>query len=143
MQKAEVVLSMLGQKAKEDSTFVFDRLYRNLFNSDFYLTDKPDTGPGGLGVWDKPILERHQVLARLAADKCELCGNPWDSTNTLEVHHARSLKDIKQKYAKRGRDIPQWVLRMSSLRRKTLVVCEKCHDEIHAGTSTKNFREML
>jgi group II intron reverse transcriptase/maturase len=37
MQRAEVVLSMLGQKAKEDSTFVFDRLYRNLFNPDFYL----------------------------------------------------------------------------------------------------------
>ena len=37
MQKAEIVLSMLGQKAKEDSSFVFDRLYRNLFNPDFYL----------------------------------------------------------------------------------------------------------
>ena len=37
MQKAEIVLSMLGQKAKENSTFVFDRLYRNLFNPDFYL----------------------------------------------------------------------------------------------------------
>ena len=37
MQKAEIVLSMLGQKAKEDNAFVFDRLYRNLFNPDFYL----------------------------------------------------------------------------------------------------------
>jgi hypothetical protein len=37
MQRAEIVLSMLGQKAKEDSSFVFDRLYRNLFNPDFYL----------------------------------------------------------------------------------------------------------
>src|SRR5215468_5529575 len=37
MQRAEIVLSMLGQKAREDSTFVFDRLYRNLFNPDFYL----------------------------------------------------------------------------------------------------------
>jgi group II intron reverse transcriptase/maturase len=111
------------------------------FNEPIRKKDKPDIGPGGLGIWDKPILERHQILARLAADKCELCGKPWDSTNTLEVHHARSLQDVKQKYAKRGQNVPQWVLRMSSLRRKTLVVCEKCHDEIHAGTSTKSLRE--
>jgi hypothetical protein len=113
------------------------------FNEPIRKKDKPDIGPGGLGIWDKPILERHQILKRLAADKCELCGELWDSTNTLEVHHVRKLKDIKQKYAKRGQHIPQWVLRMSSLRRKTLVVCQKCHDEIHAGTSNKSPREVL
>lgn len=37
MQKAELVLSMLNQKSKSDSTFKFRRLYRNLFNMDFYL----------------------------------------------------------------------------------------------------------
>lgn len=36
MQSAEVVLSMLGQKSIQNSEFVFDRLYRNLFNPDFY-----------------------------------------------------------------------------------------------------------
>lgn len=113
------------------------------FNEPLRKKEKPDNGPGGLGIWDKPILERHQILTRLAADTCELCGKPWDSSNTLEVHHVRKLKDIKQKYARRGQTIPQWVLRMSSLRRKTLVVCQKCHDEIHAGTSTKSLRETL
>jgi group II intron reverse transcriptase/maturase len=113
------------------------------FNESIRKKDKPDIGPGGLGIWDKPILERHQILARLAADKCELCGESWDSTNNLEVHHVRKLKDIKQKYAKRGQNIPEWVLRMSSLRRKTLVVCEKCHHEIHTGASTKSLREKL
>jgi group II intron reverse transcriptase/maturase len=113
------------------------------FNEPIKKRDQPDIGPGGLGIWDKPILERHQILARLAAEECELCGKPWDSTNTLEVHHVRKLKDIKQKYARRGRNIPQWVLRMSSLRRKTLVVCQKCHDEIHAGTSAKSLRDTL
>lgn len=113
------------------------------FNEPIKKKDKPDIGPGGLGIWDKPILERHQILKRLAADKCELCEQPWNSANTLEVHHVRKLKDIKQKYARRGQNIPQWVLRMSSLRRKTLVVCQKCHDEIHAGTSTKSLREGL
>lgn len=113
------------------------------FNEPLKKRDQPDTGPGGLGIWDKPILARHQILKRLAADTCELCGKPWDSTNTLEVHHVRKLKDIKQKYARRGQSIPQWVLRMSGLRRKTLVVCQKCHDEIHAGTSTRSLREPL
>ena len=37
MQRAEVVLSMLAQKSVQDSTFVFDRLYRNLFNPDLFL----------------------------------------------------------------------------------------------------------
>lgn len=113
------------------------------FNEPLRKKDKPDTGPGGLGIWDKPILERHQITKRLAADTCELCEKPWNSTNTLEVHHVRKLKDIKQKYARKGENIPKWVLRMSSLRRKTLVVCEKCHNEIHAGTSTKSLKEHL
>jgi group II intron reverse transcriptase/maturase len=37
MQSAEVVLSMLGQKSTQNSEFVFDRLYRNLFNPDFFM----------------------------------------------------------------------------------------------------------
>src|SRR3989441_7254575 len=37
MQKAEVVLSMLAQKSTQDSTFVFNRLYRNLFNPDLFM----------------------------------------------------------------------------------------------------------
>lgn len=37
MQKAELVLTKLNQKSKEDKTFRFRRLYRNLFNQDFYL----------------------------------------------------------------------------------------------------------
>jgi group II intron reverse transcriptase/maturase len=113
------------------------------FNEPIKKKDKPLVGPSGLGIWDKPILPRHQILARLAADTCELCDKPWDSSNSLEVHHVRKLKDVVRKYAKRGRDMPQWVRRMSGLRRKTLVVCEKCHDEIHAGTGTQPFREML
>ncbi|TCW39349.1 hypothetical protein EDC32_102598 [Laceyella sacchari] len=36
MQRAEVILSLLSQKAKEQPHFRFRRLYRNLFNPDFY-----------------------------------------------------------------------------------------------------------
>ncbi|SFI70290.1 reverse transcriptase/maturase family protein [Thermoflavimicrobium dichotomicum] len=37
MQRAEVILSLLGRKSKENPSFVFQRLYRNFFNPDFYL----------------------------------------------------------------------------------------------------------
>lgn len=37
MQKAETVLSILSEQSKKDTDHVFDRLYRNLFNSDFYV----------------------------------------------------------------------------------------------------------
>jgi group II intron reverse transcriptase/maturase len=37
MQKAETILGIIEKKAKSDKRFKFDRLYRNLFNPDFYL----------------------------------------------------------------------------------------------------------
>lgn len=37
MQKAELVLTKLYQKSQEDKAFVFQRLYRNLYNPHFYM----------------------------------------------------------------------------------------------------------
>ena len=37
MQNAETVLSILKQKSEHDENYKFNRLYRNLFNEDFYL----------------------------------------------------------------------------------------------------------
>lgn len=69
---------------------------------------------------------RTEILKRLLADTCELCG----VTEKIEVHHIRKLADLK----KNGKQqVPGWVERMSARRRKTLMVCSKCHDEIHAG----------
>lgn len=36
MQSAEVIVSLLSKKAQNDENFVFQRLYRHLFNPDFY-----------------------------------------------------------------------------------------------------------
>jgi group II intron reverse transcriptase/maturase len=83
---------------------------------------------------DKLVIDiptRCQLLTRLEADICELCG---ENARPLQVHHVRKLKDVKRKYAKRGKSAPEWVLRMASIRRKTLVVCKKCHMAIHAGS---------
>lgn len=71
-----------------------------------------------------------QLIKRLNANKCELCG----SNENIEVHHVRKLKDIKDKYKKRGKVTPNWVITMSRLNRKTLIVCKKCHVKIHNGT---------
>ncbi|MBI1256414.1 MAG: group II intron reverse transcriptase/maturase [Chloroflexi bacterium] len=83
---------------------------------------------------------RHRILDRLNANHCELCGYQSNSPSEFEVHHVRKLRDIKQKYQKRGQHIPNWVLAMASLNRKTLVVCKSCHRAIHSGQNTHPFK---
>jgi len=71
-----------------------------------------------------------QLIKRLNANLCELCGT---QEGEFEVHHVRKLKDIKNKYKKRGKTIPHWVLTMSKLNRKSLITCTDCHHKIHTG----------
>ncbi len=69
---------------------------------------------------------RTELLERLLADTCELCG----STVGVDVHHIRRLADFRTK----GQgDTPEWVKVMVARHRKTLVVCRACHAAIHAG----------
>ena len=73
--------------------------------------------------------DRVELIQRLLADECELCG----STADIHVHHIRALRDLNVK----GRSQkPQWVRIMAARRRKTLVVCRTCHQDIHAGRWT-------
>jgi hypothetical protein len=67
---------------------------------------------------------RSEVVQRLLAQECELCG----STDRCEVHHIRKLADLNRPGQ---REKPLWVRRMVSRRRKTLVTCRKCHEGIH------------
>lgn len=69
------------------------------------------------------------LIRRLQADTCELCGSERD----CEVHHIHKLIDIKRYWAGQ-REKPQWVQKMIEMRRKTLIVCTKCHLSIHNGT---------
>jgi group II intron reverse transcriptase/maturase len=70
-----------------------------------------------------------ELLKRLQADECELCG----STRQVEVHHIHKLADLKRPGRK---EVPEWMRLMAARRRKTLVVCRSCHEAIHAGRST-------
>jgi group II intron reverse transcriptase/maturase len=73
---------------------------------------------------------RNELLQRLMADRCELCG----SSDGVQVHHVRKLADLN----KPGRqELPLWRKMMSGRRRKTLVVCLQCHTDIHAGRPTR------
>jgi len=64
---------------------------------------------------------RSELLERLLAEECELCG----STEDIEVHHIRKLADLHGG--------SRWEKVMAARRRKTLVVCRTCHDRIHHG----------
>ena len=67
-----------------------------------------------------------ELLKRLQADECELCG----SIRQVEVHHIRKLADLKRPGRK---EVPGWMRLMAARRRKTLVLCRSCHEAIHAG----------
>ena len=70
---------------------------------------------------------RTQLIQRLLAEECELCG----SKESVEVHHIRKLADLKKRY--KGKKMPEWARVMAERYRKTLVVCRQCHTDIHAG----------
>jgi len=58
---------------------------------------------------------------RLKARLCELCGTA--ESDHYQIHHVNKVKNLKGKQL--------WEKVMIAKRRKTLVVCKKCHYEIH------------
>ena len=72
-----------------------------------------------------PVIPRKELISRLLAGRCEMCGRPGPT----EVHQVRKLADL----AKPGQPQPGWAELMARQRRKTLVVCQACHDTIHTG----------
>jgi Type II intron maturase/AI2M/AI1M-like, HNH endonuclease len=80
------------------------------------------------------MTNRSELLQRVLADTCELCG----SQKQVEVHHIRKLADLEKP---RRADKPKLMKLMLTRRRKTLVVCRRCHKNIHAGRSTKLLRK--
>jgi group II intron reverse transcriptase/maturase len=76
---------------------------------------------------DRPILPatgRKELITRLRASWCELCG----TRAQVQVHQVRKLADL----AVPGQPQPAWAQKMARMRRKTLIVCPSCHDSIHA-----------
>jgi len=76
---------------------------------------------------------RSELEKRLLAQVCEVC-EATSRTTQIEVHHIRALKDLS---TYDGREKPLWVKIMAARRRKTLVLCRTCHDDLHAGRPLK------
>ena len=71
----------------------------------------------------KPHYGFNELDKRISAKKCELCGA---ENISFEIHHINKLKNLK------GKEL--WEKIMISRKRKTLVVCKKCHYKIHGRT---------
>lgn len=76
---------------------------------------------------------RSELEKRLLADTCEYCGTTGD-TERIEVHHIRALKDLQ---TEDGREKPAWVKIMAARKRKTLVLCATCHQDVTYGRAMR------
>jgi RNA-directed DNA polymerase len=65
---------------------------------------------------------RSSIQQRLEANVCEFCGK---EKGFFEVHHVKKLKDVQGKEG--------WKQIMIARKRKTLILCNACHDKLHAG----------
>jgi len=68
---------------------------------------------------------RKELIHRLRKRWCELC----EHGATVVVHQVAGLSRL----GKPGPDRPAWAALMARKRRKTLVVCRRCHEVIHAN----------
>lgn len=84
-------------------------------------------------AWDNPIVDTitvgsriaqspNDLVTRLNAEECEACGG---TAGPFEMHHPHRLKD------KRRDQLTPWV--RSARRRRTIVLCRKCHVAHHGG----------
>jgi group II intron reverse transcriptase/maturase len=80
-------------------------------------------------ITDRPAapaaIPRKELITRLLAGRCELCGHPGPA----EVHQVRKLADLTTP----GQPQPGWAALMAKRRRKTLLLCQACHGTIHTG----------
>ena len=90
-----------------------------LWDSEASINDQPQV------IWGT----RSELEKRLLAQVCEAC-EVTRLTDKIEVHHIRALKDLN---TYNGREKPDWVRTMAARKRKTLVLCKTCHDNLHAG----------
>jgi RNA-directed DNA polymerase len=67
-------------------------------------------------------LGRTSLDQRLNANICEFCEKEG---GYFEVHHVKKLKDVQ------GKEV--WKQIMIARQRKTIVLCNECHDLLHAG----------
>jgi group II intron reverse transcriptase/maturase len=88
-----------------------------------YTDSKREKNPSDTRANDA-IVHAHSITtfeSRLKAKQCELCGTT--ESGRYEIHHVNKVKNLSGKRP--------WERVMIAKRRKTIVVCEKCHHIIH------------
>jgi RNA-directed DNA polymerase len=75
-------------------------------------------------------LSRTELVQKINANCCEYCGKQG---GYMEVHHVRAMKDVLVK-------TQLWQVMMSSMNRKTMVLCIDCHRELHSRNGLPNWR---
>lgn len=73
---------------------------------------------------------RKELVSRLLKGKCELC----DRRGPVQAHHVNKLAELTRP----GPPPPVWAALMVKKRRKALVVCQLCHQQIHTSNLTRN-----
>lgn len=77
-------------------------------------------------------MSRTELISRLNANRCEYCGQVGGYT---AVHHIRKMADVEGKKL-------MWQKIMSAMRRKTLVLCIKCHQQLHSPAGLPDWRAL-
>lgn len=73
-------------------------------------------------------MPRKELIYRLRTRRCELC----EQHGTVAVHQVAKLARLGAP----GPGQPAWAALMARKRRKTLVVCQPCHEATHANPVT-------
>jgi group II intron reverse transcriptase/maturase len=95
----------------------------------FRLKDLRKPLPSDPGIDKQPnvsiwTLSRSEVIKRLNSGQCEDCET---KQGPCEVHHIRKWKDVAK-----GKAL--WQQLMAAKYRKTLILCQSCHRQLHTGT---------
>lgn len=70
-----------------------------------------------------PRYQKKDLVTRLERSECEIC----EKIGQVEVHQVRKLADL----GVCNPNQPAWAALMAEKRRKTLIVCTACHEQIH------------
>lgn len=127
--KYRVTMPKIISKYKHNGEFIIPyetkhgTNYRLLYNKGFPKKKIPNKSQEVDSLPNVMIYKgRTELTQRLLANKCEWCG---EVEGQMEVHHVRKLKDLKGK--------KKWEQEMIARRRKTLILCHKCHVKLHSG----------
>jgi len=77
-------------------------------------------------LWYRYGGARSEIIQRMMAGKCELCG----AQEPVSMHHIRALADINRP-GRRPRTTPEKI--MSARKRKSIALCSGCHYTVHSG----------